>query len=57
MPVQLRGPPLPALLDRINAATAMQTRLDARIEVLIEPYHRRIELLATIPSLSQPPHR
>jgi transposase len=30
----------------------MQTGLDARIEVLIELYRRRIELLATIPGVS-----
>jgi transposase len=41
-----------AMLDRIDAATAMQVRLDGRIDELIEPYRRRIELLATIPGVS-----
>lgn len=41
-----------AMLDRIDTATAMQVRLDARIEALIEPYRRHIELLATIPGVS-----
>jgi hypothetical protein len=41
-----------ALLDRIDAATAVQARLDARIEVLIEPYRRRVALLATIPGVN-----
>jgi transposase len=41
-----------AMLDRIDTASAMQVRLDARIEALIEPYRRHIELLATIPGVS-----
>ena len=41
-----------AMLDRIAAATAMQARLNARIDRLIESYRRRIELLATIPGVS-----
>jgi transposase len=40
------------MLDRIDTATAMQVRLDARIEARIEPYRRHIELLATIPGVS-----
>ena len=41
-----------AMLDRIDTATAMQARLDGRIDELIEPYRRHIELLATIPGVS-----
>jgi transposase len=41
-----------AMLDRIDAATAMQTRLTARIDQLVEPYRTHIELLASIPGVS-----
>ncbi len=41
-----------AMLDRIDTATAMQNRLTARIDQLIAPYRRQIELLATIPGVS-----
>ncbi|MFE9319367.1 IS110 family transposase, partial [Nocardia sp. NPDC006982] len=41
-----------AMLDRIDAATAMQARLTARVDRLIDPYRRQIELLATIPGVS-----
>ena len=42
-----------AMLDRIDAATAMQTRLTARIDQLVQPYRTRIELLASIPGVSE----
>jgi transposase len=42
-----------AMLDRIDTATAMQTRLNTRIDQEIQPYRRRIELLATIPGVSE----
>ncbi|MCW2295411.1 transposase [Rhodococcus erythropolis] len=37
-----------AMLDRIDSVTEMQSRLDARIDELVEPYRRKIELLATV---------
>ncbi len=43
-----------AMLDRIDAATAMETRLCERIDAQVAPFRRRIELLATIPGVS--PH-
>jgi hypothetical protein len=46
-----------ALLDRIDAATAVQTRLDARIEVLIEPYRRASRCWPPSPASTRPPHR
>jgi transposase len=43
-----------AMLDRIDAATAMQARLTTRIDRYVQPFQDRVELLATIPGLS--PH-
>ncbi|WP_410055787.1 transposase [Rhodococcus sp. WS3] len=31
----------------------MQSRVDARIDELVEPYRRKIELLATVPGVSE----
>lgn len=42
-----------AMLDRIDSVTEMQSRLDARIDELVEPYRRKIELLATVPGVSE----
>ena len=42
-----------AMLDRIDTATAMHNRLTARIDHLVQPYRRRIELLASIPGVSE----
>jgi transposase len=42
-----------AMLDRIDAATTMEARLNTQIDALIQPFRRRIELLATIPGLSR----
>lgn len=45
-----------AMLDRIDACTAMEMRLDARIDARIDaqivPLRRRIDLLVTIPGVS-----
>lgn len=41
-----------AMLDRIDACTAMEKRLDERIDAQIAPFRRRIELLVTIPGVS-----
>ncbi|HEY2502148.1 MAG TPA: IS110 family transposase [Mycobacterium sp.] len=41
-----------AMLDRIDAATAMHTRLTSRIDQLVQPYRRRVELLASVPGVS-----
>jgi transposase len=41
-----------AMLDRIDACTTMEKRLDARIDAQIAPFRRRIELLVTIPGVS-----
>ncbi|MBZ9642242.1 IS110 family transposase [Streptomyces sp. PSKA30] len=40
------------MLDRIDACTAMEKRLDARIGTQIAPFRRRIELLVTIPGVN-----
>ncbi|MEU8034138.1 transposase, partial [Streptomyces sp. NPDC049099] len=40
------------MLDRIDEATAMEQRLNARIEEHIRPFQRQVELLATIPGVS-----
>lgn len=42
-----------AMLDRIDAATATEARLNTQIDKQIQPFRRRIELLATIPGLSR----
>lgn len=36
------------MLDRIDACTATETRLHEHIEVMLQPFRRRIELLVTI---------
>ncbi|WHM40915.1 IS110 family transposase [Streptomyces sp. BPTC-684] len=41
-----------AMLDRIDAATAMEIRLSARIGTAIEPMRRSVELMVTIPGVS-----
>ncbi|MGW1617487.1 IS110 family transposase [Streptomyces sp. NPDC002285] len=40
------------MLDRIDEATVMERRLNARIEEHIRPFQRQVELLATIPGVS-----
>ena len=40
-----------AMLDRIDACTATETRLSEHIEVMLQPFRRRIELLVTIPGV------
>jgi transposase len=42
-----------AMLDRIDAATAMHNRLTARIDSLVQPYRSRVELLASVPGVSE----
>lgn len=41
-----------AMLDRIDACTAMEKRLNERIDEQIAPFRRRIDLLVTIPGVS-----
>ncbi len=41
-----------AMLDRIDACTAMEARLGERIDAQVRPFRRRIELLVTIPGMS-----
>jgi transposase len=41
-----------AMLDRVDACTAMEKRLDARIDAQIAPFRRRIELLVTVPGVN-----
>jgi transposase len=41
-----------AMLDRIDACTAMEARLSTRIDAQVRPFRRRIELLVTIPGMS-----
>ena len=41
-----------AMLDRIDACTAMEKRLDERIDEQIAPFRRRIELLVTVPGIN-----
>ncbi|MEV0174574.1 IS110 family transposase [Streptomyces sp. NPDC050803] len=41
-----------AMLDRIDACTAMEKRLDKRVAAQIAPFRRRIDLLVTIPGVS-----
>nr|WP_244224140.1 IS110 family transposase [Streptomyces tirandamycinicus] len=40
-----------AMLDRIDACTATETKLSEHIEVMLQPFRRRIELLVTIPGV------
>lgn len=40
-----------AMLDRIDACTATETKLSEHIEVMLRPFRRRIELLVTIPGV------
>ncbi|MEU9663851.1 IS110 family transposase [Streptomyces chartreusis] len=40
------------MLDRIDEATAMERRLNARIAEHVRPFQRQVELLATIPGVS-----
>jgi transposase len=42
-----------AMLDRIEAATAMHNRLTTQIDQLLKPYRRHIELLASVPGVSE----
>lgn len=41
-----------AMLDRIDACNAMETRLSKRIDAQVRPFRRRIELLTTIPGMN-----
>ncbi|QCX82722.1 Transposase IS116/IS110/IS902 family protein (plasmid) [Streptomyces sp. YIM 121038] len=41
-----------AMLDRIDAATAMEARLSTHIGTALEPMRRSVQLLATIPGVS-----
>ncbi|MEZ0070666.1 transposase [Streptacidiphilus sp. MAP12-20] len=43
---------LRAMLDRIDACTAMEARLGGRIDEQVRPFRRRIDLLVTIPGVS-----
>ena len=40
-----------AMLDRIDACTATEAKLSEHIEVMLQPFRRRIELLVTIPGV------
>ncbi len=40
-----------AMLDRIDACTATETRLSEHIEVMLQPFRRHVELLVTIPGV------
>jgi len=40
-----------AMLDRIDACTATETKLSEHIEVMLQPFRRRIEMLVTIPGV------
>ncbi|WP_019065462.1 IS110 family transposase [Streptomyces prunicolor] len=40
-----------AMLDRIDACTATEAKLGEHIEVMLQPFRRRIELLVTIPGV------
>jgi transposase len=42
-----------AMLDRIDAATAMEDRLTAQIETAVAPFRRQLELIQTIPGASR----
>ncbi|TDT94152.1 transposase [Streptomyces sp. 846.5] len=42
---------LRAMLDRIDACTAMENRLSERIDAQVRPFRRRIDLLITIPGV------
>src|ERR1700757_2373119 len=42
-----------AMLDRIDTATAMHNRLTARIDQFLQPYRHQIELLASVPGVSE----
>ena len=41
------------MLDRIDTATPMHNRLSARIDRLVQPYRRHVELLASVPGVSE----
>jgi transposase len=41
-----------AMLDRIDAATAMEERLSAQINQAVAPFRRQLDLIATIPGVS-----
>jgi transposase len=41
-----------AMLDRIDAATAMEERLNAQINQQVAPFRRQLDLIATIPGVS-----
>ncbi|MFE7117206.1 IS110 family transposase [Streptomyces sp. NPDC057654] len=41
-----------AMLDRVDACTAMETRLSERIGAQLAPFRRQVELLVTIPGVS-----
>jgi transposase len=40
-----------AMLDRIDACTATEAKLSEHVEVMLQPFRRRIELLVTIPGV------
>jgi transposase len=40
-----------AMLDRIDACAAMETRLSAQIDAQIRPFRRQLDLIATIPGV------
>lgn len=42
-----------AMLDRIDACRAMEARLSQQIDTQIQPFHRQIELIETIPGASR----
>jgi transposase len=51
-----------AMLDRIDAATAMEQRLSTQIDQAMRPFRRQLELITTIPGVSarawpHPPRR
>lgn len=41
-----------AMLDRVDACTAMEARLSERIDAQVAPFRRRIDLLVTVPGIS-----
>jgi transposase len=41
-----------AMLDRIDACTAMEIRLSERVDEQVRPFRRRIELLLTVPGVN-----
>jgi transposase len=40
-----------AMLDRIDACTAMEARLSAQIDAQVRPFRRQLDLIATIPGV------